>query len=267
MRHALILNYSNKYLFKDPYQTSTSTQFQQPGGVAPPQYHIQTAQYSGGGEQQHQQQQNYMQQENNSQAIYPKTNATMFDNTAAKYTADWVSRTTLIPSEMKVPPDQAVDLVSHDSKVITPKNWGEGSYVVTTSTATKPIASATVDHQQQPLLDQQLAQLDITSFPFVPSQLSQPQQAMGVPGGYTMNWPGTSQQQQPQPQMYRDQTIRTYNASGVPKTQGTSWADITKKGTTNNNNMPQQQRPQFGGGNNSNFQDQRGTQRFVLNII
>uniref|UniRef100_A0AC34GRZ8 Enamelin n=1 Tax=Panagrolaimus sp. ES5 TaxID=591445 RepID=A0AC34GRZ8_9BILA len=273
--------------YEDPYQTSTSTQFQSiiggqtaagaGGGAAAPsqqhqqqQYHIQTAQYSGAGAEQ--QQQNYMQQqqqqENISQGIiYPKAaNATMFDNTAAKYTADWVSRTTLIPSEMKVPPDQAaIDLISHDSKVITPKNWGDGSYVVTTSSA-KPIASATVDHQ--PLLDQQLAQLDINTFPFVSSHLSQPQQQQHQQiqgglggGGYALNWPGTSQQQQqPQQQIYRDQNIRAYNTQGgPPKTQATSWADITKRGTNNNNNN---NRPQYGGGGGgNNYQDQqRGTQ-------
>uniref|UniRef100_A0A914Y7J7 Enamelin n=1 Tax=Panagrolaimus superbus TaxID=310955 RepID=A0A914Y7J7_9BILA len=270
--------------YEDPYQTSTSTQFQSiiggtpaGGGAAPPhqQYHIQTAQYSGAGAEQ---QQNYMQQqqENSQGIIYPKVagNATLFDNTAAKYTEDWVSRTTLIPSEMKVPPDQAtIDLISHDSKVITPKNWGEGSYVVTTS-STKPIASAT--DQQQPLLDQQLAQLDINTFPFVSSHLSQPQQqlqqlqgGLGGGGGYALNWPGTSQQPQQQQQMYRDQNIRGYNATGAPqKTQATSWADITKRGTNNNNiinNGPpqhhQQQRPQFGGGGNNFHQDQqRGSQ-------
>ena len=49
----------------------------------------------------------------------------MFDNAAANYTADWVKRTTLLPPEAKVPPELPPDDVNHDSRIMTPKNWGE----------------------------------------------------------------------------------------------------------------------------------------------
>jgi hypothetical protein len=244
--------------FEDHYQTSPSAvaaqqQFPPPAQGGPStQYHqIQTAHYSGTPNEQQQQQQSYMQHENSQ--VYQKANATMFDNTAAKYTADWVSRTTLIPSEMKVPPELPGEVITHNSRVIEPKNWGEGSYVVTTTQSKLPVASGAVD---QAPLDQQLAQLNITSFPFVSTQLSQaPQPQQLSSGGYTYNWPGTSQQQQHQ--QYRDQTTRAYSATALPKSQSSTWADVIKK-NNNNNKGSMQHHPHSQRG--MNYQDQRGTQ-------
>jgi hypothetical protein len=240
--------YHQPQQFEDHYQTSPSAQFPTAQGPSTQYHQLQTAHYSGtpGGEQQ----QNYMHPENSQ--VYQKANATMFDNTAAKYTADWVSRTTLIPSEMKVPPELPGEIISHNSRVITPKNWGEGSYVVTTTQSKLPVASIT--NEQPPPLDQQLAQLDITPYPFLSTQLPQAPHQPGS-GGYAFNWAGTSQQQPQQQQQYRDQSTRAYSASAMPKFQSTSFADVLKK--NNNNKGPMQQSQPQGG---MNFQDQRGTQ-------